>query len=60
MVATITTLFISLVVGALGVEVREALCAGLRRRTASSPTSLSIAVSLLGVFVFLLAAYYGC
>ena len=56
MVATITTLFASLVVGALGVEVLKRYAPGF---VANSITAyiLSIAVSLLGVFLFVLAAY---
>jgi YihY family inner membrane protein len=56
MVATITTLFASLVVGALGVEVVKRYAPGFAGNTISGYI-LSIAVSLLGVFVFVLAAY---
>src|SRR5204862_59434 len=56
MVATIATLFASLVVGALGVEVLKRYAPGF---VANSVVAyiVSIAVSLLGVFVFVLAAY---
>src|SRR5207237_7078831 len=56
MVATITMLFVSLVVGALGVEVLKRYAPGF---VGSSIVAyiVSIAVSLLGVFVFVLATY---
>jgi len=56
MVATITTLFVSLVIGALGVEVVKRYAPGF---VGSSIVGymLSIGVSLLGVFVFVLAVY---
>jgi YihY family inner membrane protein len=56
MFATIATLFVSLVIGALGVEV-------VRRYAPSFASNyvvayvLSVAVSVLGVFAFVLAAY---
>src|SRR6266852_3258214 len=55
MLATITTLFISLVIGALGVEV-------LRRYTGIGESAVfayavSVLVSAIGVFVFLTSAY---
>jgi len=56
MVATITTLFASLVVGALGVEVVKRYAPGFVGNSISAYV-LSIAVSLVGVFVFVLAAY---
>jgi membrane protein len=56
MVATITTLFASLVVGALGVEVVKRYAPGFVANNVSAYV-LSIAVSLGGVFVFVLAAY---
>jgi membrane protein len=56
MVATITTLFISLVIGALGVEVVKRYAPGFVANSISAYI-LTIAVSLLGVFVFVLAAY---
>jgi membrane protein len=56
MVATITTLFASLVVGALGVEVVKRYAPGFVANSISAYV-LSIAVSLLGVFLFVLAAY---
>jgi membrane protein len=56
MVSTITTLFASLVVGALGVEVLKRYAPGF---VGSSVVAyiVSIAVSLIGVFVFVLAVY---
>jgi YihY family inner membrane protein len=56
MVATITTLFASLVVGALGVEVVKRYAPGFVANSVSAYV-LSIAVSLVGVFLFVLAAY---
>ena len=56
MVATITTLFASLVIGALGVEVVKRYAPSFVANSVSAYV-LSIAVSLLGVFVFVLAAY---
>src|SRR3954454_7880258 len=56
MVATIATLFASLVVGALGVEVVKRYAPGFAANTVAGYI-LSIAVSLLGVFLFVLAAY---
>ena len=56
MVATITTLFISLVIGALGVEIVKRYAPGFIANSVVAYI-LSIAVSLLGVFVFVLAAY---
>jgi membrane protein len=56
MVATITTLFVSLVIGALGVEVLKRYAPGVVGNSAVA-YALSIAVSLLGVFAFVLAAY---
>jgi membrane protein len=56
MVATITTLFISLVIGALGVEIVKRYAPAFVANSISAYI-LSIAVSLLGVFVFVLAAY---
>jgi membrane protein len=56
MVATITTLFVSLVIGAVGVEVLKRQAPGI----VSNPIVayvVSIAVSVLGIFVFLLALY---
>jgi membrane protein len=57
MVSTITTLFVSLVIGAVGVEVLNREAPGF---VANSVVAyiLTIAVSLLGVFVFLLAVYW--
>jgi membrane protein len=57
MVATITTLFVSLIVGAVGVEILKRQAPGF----VSNPIVayiVSIAVSLLGIFVFLLAVYW--
>jgi membrane protein len=56
MLATVTTLFVSLVIGALGVEVLKRYAPGFARSSAAAYI-LSIAVSLLGVFVFVLAIY---
>jgi membrane protein len=56
MVATITTLFAALVVGALGVEVVKRYAPGFVGNSVAAYI-LSIAVSLIGVFVFVLAAY---
>jgi membrane protein len=56
MVATITTLFASLLIGAVGVEVLKRYAPGFVSNGIAA-YSLSIAVSLLGVFVFLLAVY---
>jgi membrane protein len=56
MITTITTLFVSLVIGALGVEVLKRYAPGV---VGSSGVAygLSIAVSLLGVFAFLVMTY---
>jgi membrane protein len=56
MVGTITTLFTSLVIGAIGVEVLKRYAPGF---VGSSVVAyvVSISVSLLGVFAFLLAVY---
>jgi membrane protein len=56
MLATVTTLFVSLVIGALGVEVVKRYTPGFAGNSAAAYV-LSIAVSLLGVFVFVLAIY---
>ncbi len=56
MVGSIVTLFISLVVGAFGVEVLRRYTPGLVGNGIVAYI-VSIAVSLLGVFVFLLAVY---
>jgi membrane protein len=56
MFATITTLFASLVIGALGVEVVKRYAPGFAGNSIAAYV-LSIAVSVLGVFVFVLAAY---
>jgi membrane protein len=56
MLATVTTLFVSLVIGALGVEVVKRYAPGFAGSSAAAYV-LSIAVSLLGVFVFVLAIY---
>jgi len=56
MVATITTLFVSLVIGAVGVEILKRSAPGF----VSNPIVayvLSIAVSVTGIFIFLLALY---
>jgi len=54
--ATVTTLFAALVVGALGVEVVKRYAPGFIANSVSAYI-LSIAVSLVGVFLFVLAAY---
>ncbi len=56
MVATITTLFASLVVGAVGVEVVKRYAPGVAGNSVVAYI-LSIAVSVVGVFLFLLAVY---
>jgi membrane protein len=56
MLATVTTLFVSLVIGALGVEVVKRYAPGFAGNDVAAYV-LSIAVSLLGVFVFVLAIY---
>ena len=56
MVGSLVTLFASLVVGAFGVEVLKRYAPGFVGSPASAYL-LSITVSLLGVFLFLLAAY---
>ena len=57
MVATITMLFVSLVIGAGGVEVLKRYAPGFVGNAVVA-YSVSIAVSLLGVFVFLFAVYW--
>jgi membrane protein len=56
MVATITTLFISLVVGALGVEVLKRYAPGIAGNSVVGYV-LSIVASLGGIFLFVLAVY---
>jgi membrane protein len=56
MVGTITTLFASLVIGALGVEVVKRYAPGFVSNYVVAYV-VSIAVSLVGVFVFVLTAY---
>src|SRR5439155_13468925 len=56
MFATIATLFVSLVIGALGVEVVKRYAPGFAGNYIVAYV-LSVAVSLLGVFAFVLAAY---
>ena len=56
MVSVLVTLFASLVVGALGVEVLKRYAPGFVADAAVAYV-VSVAVSLLGVFVFLLAVY---
>jgi len=56
MATTITTLFVSLVVGALGVEVLKRYAPGFAGSSVAAYV-LSIAVSLLGVFTFVLTTY---
>jgi membrane protein len=57
MIATITMLFLSLVVGAFGVEVLKRYAPGFVSNAVVAYI-VSIAVSLLGVFVFLVAVYW--
>jgi len=57
MVATITTLFVSLLVGALGVEVLKHYAPGFVANAVLA-YAVSIAVSLTGVFLFLVAVYW--
>jgi membrane protein len=56
MTTTITTLFISLVIGALGVEVLKRYLPGVAGNSVVGYV-LSILASLAGVFLFVLAAY---
>jgi membrane protein len=56
MIGTITTLFVSLVIGALGVEVFKRYAPGFVANSVVAYT-VSIAVSLVGIFVFVLTAY---
>jgi membrane protein len=56
MFGTITTLFVSLVIGALGVEVFKRYAPGFVANSVVAYT-VSIAVSLVGIFVFVLTAY---
>jgi membrane protein len=56
MVSSIVTLFVSLVVGAFGVEVLKRYAPGVVGNSIVAYI-VSIAVSLLGVFLFLLAVY---
>jgi membrane protein len=56
MVGSITTLFASLVVGALGAEVVKRYAPGFASNYITAYV-VSIAVSLLGVFLFVLASY---
>ncbi len=56
MFATIATLFASLVIGALGVEVVKRYAPGFAGNYIAAYV-LSVAVSVLGVFAFVLAAY---
>jgi membrane protein len=56
MVGSVVTLFVSLVVGAFGVEVLKRYAPGFVGNSIVAYT-VSIAVSLLGVFLFLLAVY---
>jgi membrane protein len=57
MVSTVTMLFVSLVIGAFGVEVLKRKAPGFVGNSVVAYI-VSIAVSLLGVFVFLLAVYW--
>jgi membrane protein len=56
MVATITTLFVSLLIGAVGVEILKRYAPGFVSNSIVAYV-VSIAVSVSGVFVFLLAVY---
>jgi membrane protein len=56
MVATIATLFVSLVIGALGVEIVRRYAPGFIANYVVAYV-LSICVSVVGVFLFVLAAY---
>jgi membrane protein len=56
MIATITTLFASLVVGALGAEIVKRYAPGFASNYITAYV-VSIAVSLIGVFAFVVAAY---
>jgi membrane protein len=56
MIGSLVTLFASLVVGALGVEVLKQYAPGFVANSAVAYV-VSIAVSLLGVFIFLVAVY---
>jgi membrane protein len=56
MVGSLVTLFVSLVIGALGVEVLKQYAPGFVR-SGGVAYVVSIAVSLLGVFLFLVAVY---
>ena len=57
MISSVVTLFLSLVVGAFGVEVLKRYAPGFVGNGIVAYV-VSIAVSLLGVFLFLLAVYY--
>jgi membrane protein len=57
MVSTITMLFVSLVIGAVGVEILKRYAPGFVANPAVAYI-VSIAVSLLGIFVFLLVVYW--
>src|SRR5205085_3009808 len=57
MVSTITLLFVSLLIGAVGVEVLKHYAPGFVANAVVAYT-VSIIVSLLGVFVFLLGVYW--
>ena len=57
MIATITLLFVSLLVGSLGVEVLKRYAPGFVANAVVAYI-VSIAVSLLGVFLFLFAVYW--
>jgi membrane protein len=57
MISTITMLFVSLLIGAVGVEVVKRYAPGFVGNSAVAYT-VSIAVSLVGIFVFLLGVYW--
>jgi membrane protein len=56
MIATITTLFVSLVIGSLGAEIVKRYAPGLLANSVVAYV-VSIAVSLAGVFLFVLVSY---
>jgi membrane protein len=57
MVASLTTLFVSLLAGSLGVSALKEYAPGFVGNYVTAYT-LSIAVSLVGIFVFLVSCYY--
>ncbi len=57
MIGSIVTLFVSLVIGSLGVEAMKRYAPGFTANTVVAVT-VSVLVSLWGVFVFLVSVYY--